>query len=254
MTTGRVISLHVAPAAAAPMTSTDSVRAVAGRGLEGDRYFLRTGTFSRAEADDHEITLIEMEAIEALVRDYGVPFEAQGARRNVATRGAALNHLVGQAFRVAPEVAIADRVALVVQLLAADESDLRLRLRAPEVERERHASHAAGRNGAGPFVDLAPMKEKLALALGRVVRPGSGAVRRNVRSDEKCLTGAEPHVRVLQLSAPVPQGLHLGSGKDEACLGPVLDEVVVEGLPVRRHRLDSVGRFRWMRLPQFQSS
>ncbi|HEX9286924.1 MAG TPA: MOSC domain-containing protein [Thermoanaerobaculia bacterium] len=100
MTTGRVISLHVAPAAAAPMTSVDSVRAVAGRGLEGDRYFLRTGTFSRTEADDHEITLIEMEAIEALVRDYGVPFEAQGARRNVATRGAALNHLVGQAFRV----------------------------------------------------------------------------------------------------------------------------------------------------------
>src|SRR6266540_4036703 len=86
MTTGRVISLHVAPAAAAPMTSVDSVRAVAGRGLEGDRYFLRTGTFSRAEADDHEITLIEMEAIEALVRDYGVPFEAQGARRNVASR------------------------------------------------------------------------------------------------------------------------------------------------------------------------
>jgi len=97
---GRVISLHVAPAAGAAMSSVDSVQAVAGRGLEGDRYFLGAGTYSRKKAADREITLIEVEAIEALERDYGLPFEAREARRNVATRGAALNHLVGRAFRV----------------------------------------------------------------------------------------------------------------------------------------------------------
>jgi MOSC domain-containing protein YiiM len=97
---GRVISLHVAPAAGAPMSSVDAVHAVPGRGLEGDRYFLRVGTYSRKNGPDREITLIEMEAIEALGRDYGLLFEAREARRNVATRGAALNHFVGRAFRV----------------------------------------------------------------------------------------------------------------------------------------------------------
>ncbi len=100
MPSGRVISLHVAHVAKGPVSSVDSVRAVASRGLEGDRYFLGTGTYSRKTAADREITLIEMEAIEALERDYGLPFEAREARRNVATRGAALNHLVGRAFRV----------------------------------------------------------------------------------------------------------------------------------------------------------
>jgi MOSC domain-containing protein YiiM len=97
---GRVISLHVAPAAGAVMSAVDSVHAVAGRGLEGDRYFLGAGTYSRTKGADREITLIEMEAIEALERDYGLPFEAREARRNIATRGAAVNHLVGRAFRV----------------------------------------------------------------------------------------------------------------------------------------------------------
>ena len=36
---GRVVSLHIAPRAAAPMQSVAQVRAVPGCGLEGDRYF-----------------------------------------------------------------------------------------------------------------------------------------------------------------------------------------------------------------------
>lgn len=71
-----------------------------GRGLEGDRYSLRTGTYSAREGADREITLIEMEAIEALRRDYGVAIEAGETRRNLATQGVPLNHLVGRSFRV----------------------------------------------------------------------------------------------------------------------------------------------------------
>ena len=82
------------------MNSLDSVHAVPGRGLEGDRYFSKTGTYSRRDGPDREITFIEVEAIEALGREYGIAVEAKETRRNVATRGIALNHLVGARFRV----------------------------------------------------------------------------------------------------------------------------------------------------------
>lgn len=82
------------------MGRIDSVRAVAGRGLEGDRYFLRTGTYSRKDGADREITLIESEALDALARDYGLTIDVSETRRNVVTRGVALNHLVGRTFLV----------------------------------------------------------------------------------------------------------------------------------------------------------
>jgi hypothetical protein len=100
MAAGRVVSLYVGPAASARMEAVESVRAVAGRGLEGDRYFLQAGTYSHKDGPDREITLIETEALEALARDYALTLDASESRRNVATRGVALNHLVGRTFRV----------------------------------------------------------------------------------------------------------------------------------------------------------
>jgi len=88
-----IIALQIAEKRG-PMMSRDEVRAVAGRGLEGDRYFddrLKPG---------RQITLIEAEAIEALERDYKVKLEARDARRNVVVRGVALNHLVGREFKI----------------------------------------------------------------------------------------------------------------------------------------------------------
>jgi len=100
MPAGRVESLYLAAAAGARMDPAESVRAVAGRGIEGDRYFLHAGTYSRKEGPDRQITLIETEALEALARDYAVEIDASESRRNVATRNVALNHLVGRLFRV----------------------------------------------------------------------------------------------------------------------------------------------------------
>jgi len=95
-----VVSLHIAAHGAAPMQSVSIVTAVAGRGLEGDRYFTQTGTYSNHPGTGRAVTLIEMEAIEALARDYHVHLEAGLARRNLVTRGVALNHLVGKTFTV----------------------------------------------------------------------------------------------------------------------------------------------------------
>jgi len=82
------------------MRTIDAVRALPGRGLEGDRYLLRTGTYSGKTGGDREITLIETEALDALRRDYGVALTAVETRRNIATRGVPLNHLVGRVFQV----------------------------------------------------------------------------------------------------------------------------------------------------------
>jgi MOSC domain-containing protein YiiM len=97
---GSIVSIHIAPAAAAPMQSITIVEALAGRGLEGDRYTRRRGTFTNQTGTGREVTLIESEAIEALERDYGIALTAGQARRNLVTRGIALNHLVNHEFTI----------------------------------------------------------------------------------------------------------------------------------------------------------
>jgi MOSC domain-containing protein YiiM len=99
MSGGRVASIHIAPGATDAMQSVEQVRAVAAKGLEGDRYFLGLGTFWKPKPD-YEVTLIEVEALEALERDYGIPLEPGQARRNIVTHGVALNHLVGREFQI----------------------------------------------------------------------------------------------------------------------------------------------------------
>src|SRR5206468_2302290 len=73
--------------------------AIAGRGLEGDRYFLETGFYSDGR-DGRQLTLIEAEALEALRREHGVELTPLESRRNLVTRGIRLNPLVGKRFRV----------------------------------------------------------------------------------------------------------------------------------------------------------
>ncbi len=94
---GTVVSINIAGAAEAPMQQVDEVRAVPGRGLEGDRYFNHEGSFSKPQPD-RELTLIEAEAIEAFRDEFQVEYGLGSSRRNVVTRGVPLNHLVGKEF------------------------------------------------------------------------------------------------------------------------------------------------------------
>lgn len=106
---GSVVSIHVAPEASAPMQSITEARAVPGKGLEGDRYFSGRGSYSpRASFGGREVTLIEIETVEAL---FGGVVNAEGerssiklspveTRRNIATAGVPLNHLVDKEFWV----------------------------------------------------------------------------------------------------------------------------------------------------------
>ena len=94
---GTVISINISARAEAPMESVEEVRAVPGKGLEGDRYFFRQGTFYKPQPD-RELTLVEAEAIEALREEFQVEYDLSASRRNLVTRGVPLNHLVGKEF------------------------------------------------------------------------------------------------------------------------------------------------------------
>jgi MOSC domain-containing protein YiiM len=97
---GNVVSIQIVPDGGASLVSAEQVKAVAGQGLEGDRYFHKTGTYSKKHDPSREATFIEAEALEALGRDYGLELSPLESRRNITTRGVALNHLVGRTFRV----------------------------------------------------------------------------------------------------------------------------------------------------------
>jgi MOSC domain-containing protein YiiM len=102
---GRVEVLAIAAEAEAPMVVLEEVAALAGYGLEGDRYGAGRGTFSNPNAVGVDLTLVEAEAIGAL----GL-IAPQDARRNVVTRGIELNALVGERFMVGEVYCIGRRL------------------------------------------------------------------------------------------------------------------------------------------------
>lgn len=92
--------MFIAPKAGEPVSAVNEVRAVPGKGLEGDRYFKGAGFYSDKPGPHREVTLIEIEAVEALKRDYEIELDPGNSRRNILTRGVPLNHLVGREFQV----------------------------------------------------------------------------------------------------------------------------------------------------------
>jgi MOSC domain-containing protein YiiM len=97
---GELVSIFISAKAGLPMEPREAARAVPGRGLDGDRYFDGVGHWSNHPGDGREITLIEIEAIEALAREKEIEIAPEVARRNLVTRGVPLNHLVGREFQV----------------------------------------------------------------------------------------------------------------------------------------------------------
>jgi MOSC domain-containing protein YiiM len=97
---GSVMAIHIASTGAAPMKSVARAKVVLGRGLEGDRYYSKLGTYSNQPGSGRDVTLIEIEAIEGLKRDYEIQLDPGQSRRNIVTKGIALNHFVERDFRI----------------------------------------------------------------------------------------------------------------------------------------------------------
>jgi MOSC domain-containing protein YiiM len=95
---GKVVEINISPEHEVLPQPVDRIRAVPGRGLEGDRNFF-TGAGTQPERD-RELTLIATEALDFLASEHDIELTAAESRRNVATCGINLNELEGRRFRV----------------------------------------------------------------------------------------------------------------------------------------------------------
>jgi len=92
---GLVEGIFVATSAGEPARSLEQARALAGRGIEGDRHTDSKGTFPSGMPGS-ALTLIEAEVCES----FDPPLTPSEHRRNLVTRGIDLNRLVGHEFLV----------------------------------------------------------------------------------------------------------------------------------------------------------
>ena len=94
----RVERLWTAPEDSAPMEPHESVRCLAGCGIEGDRYCLGTGYYT--PYDVCEITFVAGEALDHVREEHGIDLTDGRHRRNVELRDVDVHDLLGQRFRV----------------------------------------------------------------------------------------------------------------------------------------------------------
>jgi MOSC domain-containing protein YiiM len=114
---GLVEAIHLASTAAEPSYAVESVRAVPGVGLEGDRYAAGLGHY-QDDRVSRDLTLIEAEVIEELAHAHGIELAAGETRRNLTTRGIELNDLVGRRFWVGEVLCEGTRLCEPCQYLA----------------------------------------------------------------------------------------------------------------------------------------
>ena len=99
---GKIVAIFIAKQASTQIESVSEANLVAGRGIEGDRYFHGQGTFSKKlkGLPDRELTLVEAEEIDAFNKKHSAGFKHGDFRRNILTSGIRLNDLVGVQFWV----------------------------------------------------------------------------------------------------------------------------------------------------------
>ena len=98
--TGIVVALFTVDRRAVPMKKVEQLYALAGRGIEGDRYFLGTGTYSKSPEPGRQVTLIKSEVLESLKNKLEINVKPEESRRNILTQGVEINDLIGTEFYV----------------------------------------------------------------------------------------------------------------------------------------------------------
>lgn len=107
---GSLLHIFIAESGAAPMRELSEAQLIAGVGIAGDRYATGRGTYSHKPRADRQVTLLEIETLEALLRDHQIAFAPAETRRNLITREVPLNHLVGRHFQVGEVLLYGDRL------------------------------------------------------------------------------------------------------------------------------------------------
>jgi MOSC domain-containing protein YiiM len=100
LTEGRIEAIYIGAVEAAPLHEVPEARAETGKGLVGDRKYRDNFPPAKREQPGRDLTLIEAEALETLADEHGIELGPGESRRQLVTRGARLNPLVGKRFRV----------------------------------------------------------------------------------------------------------------------------------------------------------
>ena len=95
---GNVKEIFITPASAQAMVAVPSVRAVADRGLEGDRFYRES--WNAVKRSDKAVSLIEDEVLALAAQEIGVEAIGILSRRNIVTGGVPLIELLGREFTV----------------------------------------------------------------------------------------------------------------------------------------------------------
>ena len=95
-TMGYIQHIFVAPVRGAPMAPLAEVEALEECGLRGDRY----ADARNRKSVDYQLTLIEIENIQAFAQASGLPLAPHEPRRNLVTVGVRLNEFCGKRFKV----------------------------------------------------------------------------------------------------------------------------------------------------------
>jgi MOSC domain-containing protein YiiM len=105
---GWIEAIYVTGEGGQPMRRMEEAKAVAGQGLDGDRYLLGSGYWTGRDYVC-QVTLIEGEALDRITAERGVAVGEGQHRRNLVTRGVALADLAGHRFAIGDAVLEYDR-------------------------------------------------------------------------------------------------------------------------------------------------
>ena len=105
---GNVEEIYIAPEGSVQMRRVESASALAGCGLDGDRYCEGTGYWTPM-GDVCEVTLIASEDLDYIQTEIGLRVKSGEHRRNIITSGIDLSGLTGKRFRVGEAILRYDR-------------------------------------------------------------------------------------------------------------------------------------------------
>ena len=99
---GKIVKLLISKDSKSAMLNVNQIVLEAGKGIFGDRYYNQEGTFSnKGEIEpDRDVTLIEIEKIDALNKEHNLDITAEDLRRNIVVSNCDLNSLVDKEFQI----------------------------------------------------------------------------------------------------------------------------------------------------------
>ncbi|OUS13381.1 hypothetical protein A9Q89_03100 [Gammaproteobacteria bacterium 53_120_T64] len=121
-----ILEIHIAKSGVSAPQKLQAAELVAGKGIVGDSYYKKMAGYSDnlSGLPAKELTLIESEEIDLFNKSYGFSFSYRDFRRDIVTRGARLNELVGKEFMLGDirlrGISLCEPCAHLENLLAAE--------------------------------------------------------------------------------------------------------------------------------------